>query len=72
MTHKPVIPAQAGIQQDKNAFCLNPLDSRLRGNDVASVLFSNFILDDAALSSIMETSIDETTSQLTKLANDAN
>ena len=24
---------QAGIQQDKNAFCLNPLDSRLRGND---------------------------------------
>ncbi len=30
---KAVIPAQAGIQQDKNAFCLNPLDSRLRGND---------------------------------------
>jgi len=28
-----VIPAQAGIQQDKNAFYLNPLDSRLRGND---------------------------------------
>ncbi len=28
-----VIPAQAGIQQDKNSFCLNPLDSRLRGND---------------------------------------
>jgi|GEM_PF-2385039 len=28
-----VIPAQAGIQQDKNAFDLNPLDSRLRGND---------------------------------------
>jgi len=24
-----VIPAQAGIQQLKNAFCLNPLDSRL-------------------------------------------
>ena len=30
----PVIPAQAGIQQLKNAFGLiNPLDSRLRGND---------------------------------------
>ncbi len=28
-----VIPAQAGIQQGKNAFCLNPLNSRLRGND---------------------------------------
>jgi len=28
-----VIPAQAGIQQLKNAFCLNSLDSRLRGND---------------------------------------
>jgi len=28
-----VIPAQAGIQQDKNAFYSNPLDSRLRGND---------------------------------------
>jgi hypothetical protein len=28
-----VIPAQAGIQQYKNAFCLNPLDFRLRGND---------------------------------------
>jgi len=28
-----VIPAQAGIQSLKNAFCLNPLDSRLRGND---------------------------------------
>ena len=24
----------AEIQQDKNAFCLNPLDSRFRGNDV--------------------------------------
>jgi len=31
----PVIPAQAGIQQLKNAFSLNPLDSRLRGNDGA-------------------------------------
>ncbi|MGB4813238.1 MAG: GIY-YIG nuclease family protein [Methylophilaceae bacterium] len=32
----PVIPSQAGIQQNKqskNAFSLNPLDSRLRGND---------------------------------------
>ena len=28
-----VIPAKAGIQQDKNAFCLNPLDSRFRGNE---------------------------------------
>ncbi len=28
-----VIPAQAGIQQDKNAFCLKPLDSGLRRND---------------------------------------
>ncbi len=28
-----VIPAQAGIQQFKKAFCFNPLDSRLRGND---------------------------------------
>jgi hypothetical protein len=28
-----VIPAKAGIQQGKNAFCLNPLDSRFRGND---------------------------------------
>jgi hypothetical protein len=26
-------PAQAGIRQDKRTFCLNPLDSRLRGND---------------------------------------
>ncbi len=31
----PVIPANAGIQQDKNAFDSNPLDSRLRGNDGA-------------------------------------
>jgi len=29
-----VIPAQAGIQQLKNAFGLSTLDSRLRGNDV--------------------------------------
>ena len=29
-----VIPVQAGIQQDKKAFCLNPLDSGLRRNDV--------------------------------------
>jgi hypothetical protein len=29
-----VIPAQAGIQQEKKAFCLNPLDSGLRRNDV--------------------------------------
>ncbi|CAG1002828.1 hypothetical protein MTYP_03040 [Methylophilaceae bacterium] len=28
-----VILANAGIQQFKNAFCLNPLDSRLRGNN---------------------------------------
>ena len=35
-----VIPAQAGIQQDKNAFCSNPLDSRLRGNDVIIFSFS--------------------------------
>ena len=28
-----VIPAQAGIQQDKKTFYLNALDSRLRGND---------------------------------------
>jgi hypothetical protein len=34
-----VIPAKAGIQQDKNAFCLNPLDSRLRGNDVPVLRF---------------------------------
>jgi hypothetical protein len=34
-----VIPAKAGIQQDKNAFCLNPLDSRFRGNDVPVFLF---------------------------------
>jgi hypothetical protein len=34
-----VIPAKAGIQQDKNAFCLNPLDSRLRGNDVPAFQF---------------------------------
>jgi hypothetical protein len=25
--------SQAGIQLEENAFCLNPLDSRLRGND---------------------------------------
>ncbi len=37
-----VIPAQAGIQQDKKAFRLNPLDSRLRGNDAAILLFSKF------------------------------
>ncbi|MBK9161360.1 MAG: hypothetical protein IPM27_07315 [Nitrosomonadales bacterium] len=35
---KRVIPAQAGIQQEKNAFSLNPLDSRLRGNDGANVI----------------------------------
>jgi hypothetical protein len=34
-TSQLVIPAQAGIQQLKNAFCVNPLDSRLRGNDGA-------------------------------------
>ena len=28
-----LIPAKAGIQQDKNAFYLNPLDFRLRGDD---------------------------------------
>jgi putative endonuclease len=33
----PVIPAQAGIQQNKNAFDLNPLDSRIRGNDEVGV-----------------------------------
>jgi hypothetical protein len=32
-----VVPAQAGIQLDKNAFCFNPLVSRLRGNDRLSV-----------------------------------
>ena len=32
-----VIPAQAGIQQNKNAFDLTPLDSRLRGNDEVGV-----------------------------------
>jgi hypothetical protein len=36
-THSPdittVVPAHAGTQQLKNAFCLTPLDSRLRGND---------------------------------------
>ena len=32
-----VIPAQAGIQQNKNAFDLNPLDSRIRGNDEVGV-----------------------------------
>ncbi|MBK9161355.1 MAG: hypothetical protein IPM27_07290 [Nitrosomonadales bacterium] len=30
---RAIIPEQAGIQQEKNAFLLNPLDSRLRGND---------------------------------------
>ena len=29
----PVVLANAGTQQLENAFCLNPLDSRLRGND---------------------------------------
>jgi len=48
-----VIPAQAGIQQNKKAFCLNPLDSGLRRNDVVVLYFSNSIFDDAALSSIM-------------------
>ena len=35
VVHAPsVIPAQAGIQQSKNALdLLNPLDSRIRGND---------------------------------------
>ena len=28
-----VVLAYAGTQQLENAFCLNPLDSRLRGND---------------------------------------
>ncbi len=32
-SREPVIPAQAGIQQDKNSFCINPLDSGLRRND---------------------------------------
>jgi putative endonuclease len=32
-----VIPANAGTQQDKNAFELKPLDSRLRGNDEVEV-----------------------------------
>jgi len=48
-----VIPAEAGIQQDKKAFCSNPLDSGLRRNDVVVLLFSNSIFDDAALSSIV-------------------
>jgi len=30
---EPVIPAKAGIQQDINALCVNPLDSGLRRND---------------------------------------
>ena len=33
MKYYAVIPAQAGIQQDKKAFCINPLDSGLRRND---------------------------------------
>jgi hypothetical protein len=32
-----VVPAKAGIQQDKNAFDLNPLDSRIRGNNEVEV-----------------------------------
>ena len=32
----PVIPANAGIQQNKNAFSSNPLESRIRGNDELS------------------------------------
>ncbi len=50
---RAVIPAQAGIQQDKNAFCLNPLDSGLRRNDVEFFNFPNSMLNDGALSSIM-------------------
>ena len=30
---RAAIPAKAGIRQDINPFCLNPLDSRFRGND---------------------------------------
>jgi len=37
-----VIPAQAGIQQDKKAFCFNPLDSGLRRNDVLVFLGCDF------------------------------
>ena len=37
-----VIPAQAGIQQGNNAFFLNPLDSRLCGNDVLLLSFFKF------------------------------
>ncbi|MBI5625598.1 MAG: hypothetical protein HY935_00085 [Nitrosomonadales bacterium] len=55
-----VIPAQAGIQQDKNAFRLNPLDSRLppvftrvTGNDVANSSSPNSIPDGVVLSSFM-------------------
>jgi hypothetical protein len=37
-----VIPAQAGIQQNNNAFCLNPLASGLRRNDVEVFSFAQF------------------------------
>ena len=55
-----VIPAKAGIQQDKNVFCLNPLDSRLRGNDVVILYIPQLILKGEELSSIMESSISVT------------
>lgn len=37
-TTTAVIPAKAEIQQDKNTFCLNLMDSRLRGNDKPSTV----------------------------------
>ena len=55
-----------GIQQDKNAFCLNPLDSRRSlpsnavvggGNDVVILYIPQLILKGEELSSIMESSI---------------
>ena len=55
-----------GIQQDKNAFCLNPLDSRRSlpsnavvggGNDVVILYIPQLILKGVELSSIMESSI---------------
>ena len=49
-----VIPAQAGIQQDRNAFCLNPLDSRLRGSVMNYVKVNNVSLREFHVNLAME------------------
>jgi len=36
-----VIPAEAGIQQDKNAFCSNPLDTGLRRYDGDTIFWAD-------------------------------